>query len=385
MTKPTGTNRPARSSALDWWRDFWFKPEPATTLGLIRIAFGVLAIAWTFSLLPDLLELLGEEGVQPEPAPIQYMWGLLHVWSSDTAVWTVWAALLIGSIVLTVGWHSRLAALVVFICILSIQRRDIYVFNSGDVLIRLEALFLMFAPCGAALSLDRRRTAGSFWSAQVRAPWIIRIMQVQVSIIYLITVHDKIVGATWNQGTAVSYALRLTDLTNFTTPLWVSTNPWLMNVATWGTLLVEFAIAILVWNRRLRPWVLGAGVVMHLMILVSLAVAFFSFAIFVLYLAFIPPETAVRLVENVRRRRFSPAQFRRSGRSRAETPADVEESVVKRPIGTPDSRVKPRHRTDSEDFAEPVPNGARRSRRQQREREPVVESGSSRNGPAHRG
>jgi hypothetical protein len=69
----------------------------------------------------------------------------------------------------------------------------------------------------------------------------------------------------------------------------------------WGTLLLEFSIGILVWNRRLRPWVLGVGVLMHTGIMATMAVGFFSPSMFVLYLAFIPPDTARRLVGKLRR------------------------------------------------------------------------------------
>ncbi|KAA0019507.1 hypothetical protein FOY51_22545 [Antrihabitans cavernicola] len=261
-------------------------------LGIVRIAFGILVVAWSFSLLPNMLDLFGPDGVAPAPESIRYGWGLLHVWNNDTAVWIVWALLLVGGIALTLGWRSRVAALLVFVCILSFQRRDVWVFNSGDFLLRIEAFFLVLAPSGAALSLDRLRTAGSFWSAQVRSPWVIRLLQIQVSIIYLDTVRDKLAGTTWTGGTAVSYALRLIDLNNFPTPTWLSMSPLIVNVATWGTLLIELALGVLVWNRKLRPWVLAAGVILHLLIMVSLVVAFFSLAVFVLYLAFIPPETA---------------------------------------------------------------------------------------------
>lgn len=305
-SRPTaGAARPGDlfGRGLDLWRRFWFEPQPMTTLGLVRIAFGLLMIGWTFSLLPDLFTLFGRDGVLPRTVPIRYTWGLLHVFGgSDTGVLIVWVLLLLASLALTVGWHSRLAALIVFIGILSFERRNVYVFNSGDVVVRLEALYLMLAPSGAALSLDRRRKTGSFWDVQVRAPWALRLLQVQLSFIYLVTVHDKLGGTTWNQGTAVSYALRLTDLQAIPVPHWISANPDLMNLATWGTLALELSLGVLVWNRRLRPYLLCAGLVMHFIFVVTLAVAFFSFAMYVLYLSFVPPEAAQRFVDRVRTR-----------------------------------------------------------------------------------
>lgn len=287
------------------WRIFWFRPEPATTLGVVRIAYGLVVTGWAMSLLPDLDNMFGDRSVMPRPPSREFVWGFLPAGSGHEALLTVWWVLLVSAIALTVGWHSRLAALAVFVCVMSFMRSDPFVFNSGDVLVRMEAFFLVLAPSGAALSLDRRRTAGSFWSAQVRAPWVLRLMQIQLTVIYLFSVLNKLSGDTWREGTAVSYALRMTDIGNFPLPGWLTTNALLMNAATWSALLTEIAIGVLVWNRRLRPWALAAGVCMHATIMITFAIAFFTFAMYVLYLAFVPSDAMQRLVDGVRRR---PAQ-----------------------------------------------------------------------------
>ncbi len=283
------------------WRTFWFKPEPIYTVGLVRMAFGVLAIGWAVSLLPDLFEWFGPHGIHPQPPEGNFQWGVFGIWNSDRALVVGWSALLASSVALTVGWHSRLAALAVFVLILSFEHRNQWVFNSGDLAVRIEALMLALSPSGAALSLDQRRSTGSFWSAQQRPPWALRLMQVQLSLIYLASVQAKLNGNAWPQGTAVSYALRLHDMLLLSVPRWVALNPLLMNAATWATLAVELSVGILVWNRRLRPWVLALGVVMHTMIMVFIAVGFFSLAMFVLYLAFVPSDAVEQLPLRVRR------------------------------------------------------------------------------------
>ena len=226
--------------------------------------------------------------------------GRVWIWTDDRALVIGWALLLVSAIALTIGWHSRLAALIVFVLIMSFEFRNPFIFNSGDNLIRIEALFLAMSPCGAALSLDKYRTTGSFWSAQIRAPWPIRLMQVQLTLIYLATFQIRMTGEKWPDGTALSYAFRLDDMLIVQVPQWISTNALLMNVATSGTLLLELAIGILVWNRRCRPIVLAAGLVLHSAILVSVAVGFFTPAMFVLYLAFVSSETIRRLPDRLK-------------------------------------------------------------------------------------
>jgi membrane protein implicated in regulation of membrane protease activity len=56
----------------------------------------------------------------------------------------------------------------------------------------------------------------------------------------------------------------------------------------------------LVWHKRSCPWVLAVGVMMHLLIMMTIAVGFFTFAIFVFYLAFVPPKVVQRLPRTAR-------------------------------------------------------------------------------------
>jgi hypothetical protein len=281
------------------WRAFWFAPQPAYTLGLVRMAFGALAVAWTLALLPEMNDLFGQHSVTPERPHWPYQWGVFELSTSDTALKAGWAILLLAAVALTVGWHSRLAAIVVFVLIQSFMQLDHWVMNGGDALISVEAMFLALSSCGAALSLDQRRRTGEFWSAQCRAPWVLRLLQVQLSLIYLANVQAKLAGKSWLDGSAVSYAWRSWPL--LPAPEWFTSNALLVNVATWGTILIELAVAILVWNRKWRPWALGAGVLLHVAIMITMTVGFHSLAIFVLYLAFVPWDTVEQLPQKLKR------------------------------------------------------------------------------------
>ena len=306
MTESDSSQRSLVDTITGRWCAFWFTPQPAYTLGLVRMMFGVVVVAWTLTLLPDFSRVFGEQGVAPVYPLLDYQWSVFEVWPGDRALWIGWVLLLLSAVAMTVGWHSRFAAIVVFVLFHSFNRRGAFVFNAGDQLLTVVALILALSCCGAALSLDQRRRTGSFWSAQTMAPWPIRLMQVQLSLVYLVSVQAKLSGKFWADGAAASYTWR-TDgrWALLSAPEWLSANAILVNAATWGTLLIELAIAVLVWNRRWRFWVLAAGVVMHLTMMVTMNVAFFSVAMFVLYLAFIPWETVQSLPGRLKRRRSS--------------------------------------------------------------------------------
>jgi HTTM domain len=276
------------------WERFWFAPEDTSTLALVRIAFGLLVLAWTVTLTHDAYSFFSASGVLPSSeydGEAGTAWGLLDLTDSRLAIVLLLGVLILASLCLVAGLYTRVAAVLVFIGLISLERRNPFVFNSGDGLLKVIAFYIMLAPSGTSLSLDRWRQAkDAFWEPVRRAPWALRLMQVQLSVLYLSTVWTKLSGRTWNDGTAISYAVRLEDLARFDVPEWLANSELGTNLLTYGTLAIEAAIGILVWNRTLRPWVLGLGVILHLAIDLTLRVGFFSYAIFVLYLAFLPPD-----------------------------------------------------------------------------------------------
>jgi len=304
------------------WERFFFAPTSVATMVVVRIAFGLVALAWTASLAPDLASFFTRRGIVPVQPSNRFWIGVLSPSAPDWAVYLTWALLLVAAVCLTVGYRTRLSSVLVFVGIVSFERRNPLIFNAGDVLVRNLAFYVMLAPAGIALSVDAwRRTRAGFWTFAKRAPWALRLIQIQLSVVYASTVWAKVRGNDWNDGTAVSYALRLEDLARFRVPSFVATNLALSNLFTFGTLAIEASIAVLVWNRKARPWVLGAGVVMHLAIALNIMIGFFTMAMLAAYLSFVPPDAMERLIGRVRRRLDNARSKRQRGLVTATNPS----------------------------------------------------------------
>jgi hypothetical protein len=288
------------------WRRFWFEPEETSTLALVRIAFGVVVLAWALFLTGDIQPFFTDAGVLPGtsfPNEEAGAWSLLDLFEGELAATLVLVAVILAALSLIVGQDSRLAAVVVFVGVMSLERRNPFVFNSGDGVLRITAFCMMLAPSGESLSLDRwRRHRATFWEFPARAPWALRLLQVQMTVLYLASVSNKLASDTWNAGTAVSLAVRLDDLGRFAPPFGMAGSELITNLLTYGTLAIEASLAVLVWNRTLRPYVLALGVCLHLGIDLTLRVGFFSWAVLVLYVAFLPPESVSRHLLQLRDR-----------------------------------------------------------------------------------
>jgi hypothetical protein len=280
------------------WNRFWFTPQKTSTLALFRIAFGTIMFFWTLSLIPNLFAFFGSDGIMPTyPELGPGAWGLLQFSSSSGLLVGVLLMLLMASAALAIGFYSRIASVLVWVGVMAFSHRNPLIGNSGDELVGSLALFLALAPSGAALSVDRWRAApGRFWEFPTKAPWALRLVQIQLSAVYLSAVWQKIQGQTWRDGTAVSYALRIADVGRVPTPEFITHSVVLSELMTFGTLALEASLGVLVWNKVLRPWVLAAGVMMHLGIDFSILVGFFSFTMICAYISFVPAETAERRI-----------------------------------------------------------------------------------------
>jgi hypothetical protein len=95
--------------------------------------------------------------------------------------------------------------------------------------------------------------------------------------------------------------LRIKDVQRFSLPTFTTDSP-VINLMTYGTLAIELALAVLVWNRKLRPWVLIAGVALHLGIDYTIRVGWFSYAVIAALMSFVPAASMSRALLAVRGR-----------------------------------------------------------------------------------
>ncbi len=128
------------SRAWGAWERFWFAPESTSTLAVVRIAFAVVVLGWALAAGHDLYALWGPNGVLPEQPDLgttvgSGAWGPLGRFGSEEALLATYLALVVSSLLLLLGLRSRLASVVVFVCLMALTRRNIWVLDSGDILL----------------------------------------------------------------------------------------------------------------------------------------------------------------------------------------------------------------------------------------------------------
>ncbi len=273
--------------------------RPAWPLAVIRVMYGVILLGWTITMSFDAEDLLGSDALTPSRFATQGRWRWFDL-DSTGAIWVALAALALAAVAIIVGWRPTLWFLLAFILLVAVQRRNPVILNSGDLVIRNFALLLALCPTGAALSVDRWRRHGrsALRTAPLVAPWGLRLLQLQMMVIYFFAFWSKS-GDLWRDGTAVSTALRIGDLTRFDVPDWLTGNVLIIAVFTWGALLIEVGLAFLLWVRPLRPVLIVLGISLHLFIDLFIVVGFFGPLMVTGLMAFSDANWIDRVVDRV--------------------------------------------------------------------------------------
>jgi hypothetical protein len=271
---------------------------------VFRIATGVLLVAyylmigpsWERFFAPDGMLALTDESVRGLP---QDSWSLFY-WTGDflpVRVW--WWAGLLAALAFTAGWRTRIATAALFVLHVSMIHTNVWITNGEDLVWRMLLFYSCFASLAEVASIDawlRSRRAPADEPVRQPSIWPIRLMQVNVALIYLFSQPYKLIeDPAWLSGDALYYTMVNATWSRFPWPELFYWRP-LAAVATWGSLLGELAFPIVVWIPRVRLYAVLLLAALHTTISVVLQnVTLFSLAMPAALLIFLSSEDLRRL------------------------------------------------------------------------------------------
>ena len=267
------------------------------SISLFRILMGLLVLQiLCISIGGDFLNWYGEHAVVRSASVQQYFWqaspkfDLLLAFQNDQNLLVYFYSVIVAAIFMVLGFWSRFSCIYVTLALLSMHNHTPFNINGGDAFVRLMVMYLCFSNCGDCYSIDRwlavKRNGGSL-PIEAKPGWALRVIQIQLAIVYLHTFICKINGQQWWDGTAVYFATRLEDLMRLQMPLFDSI--WFCKFLSWYTLFVEFAMFTLVWIKDLRYYVLASALILHLGIEMAINLPVFEWAFIFALVVFIDP------------------------------------------------------------------------------------------------
>jgi len=343
-------------SRMRWWTE----PVPAERLAALRIVMSALMLLdIVFVYLPNNRVFFGKDSLG-RPEVFQYLykpywdwkaagndveflredlekespfhrslesswrWSLLYRVEDHRVIQAAIIVWIVATVLLLVGAGTRVAAVVGWLISTSFANINTFIDNGGDQIRYIVTLYFMLTPCGAVWSIDAwvlrligrltwvRRLFGRRTGPVFIYPWALRLLFVQMVLMYWCNGLYKATGIDWWAGDSLYYVLN--DLTLSRWPYVRFPIPyWLTRVLSWTVLIWELGFPLWVippWRRignaleriglRWR-WLLSFirnlpaialvfGAFFHVGIGLSMELGFFAPYVLCLYLPLLPFE-----------------------------------------------------------------------------------------------
>src|SRR5262245_12014074 len=117
------------------WDDFWFRPIPPTSIAVQRIAVGILGLILAGAYLPDMSVWLTDRGTLPLAKSVEITGVCINLFryfpSDDRGALIVLGMLSVSSVFLILGLFTRISAMLVWACGLSLFNRNPGIVTGG--------------------------------------------------------------------------------------------------------------------------------------------------------------------------------------------------------------------------------------------------------------
>ncbi len=283
-------------TVINGWNDFFFAPKSTDSIALFRILWCSLLLVYFLFDSQNIQTIYGQTGlISLETVKVHFPYPHLNLFNifgnSDNFLYLFFSIYGLAIISALLGFCTRPALIIVLCCMVTLHQRGIWMMSSSETLMRIITILLVVSPCGHSLSLDAKvaEKFPAYRKEKDWAPWAMRLIQIQLSVVYLWTVWQKFKGETWLDGTALYYATRIESFKNFPVPF-ILDNLAVIKLLTWSTLIIEAGLGLLVWIKEFRIPVIILGIAFHLGIEYTMSIPFFEWVMMVLLMIHITPE-----------------------------------------------------------------------------------------------
>ena len=294
------------------WSQLWFQSRPTSALELTRMGVGGAMLINYGLATPYLFLFWGDDGWMPRSILFD---GANDPWVQSvffyfSAPWQ-WAAFhvlfLLSCACLMLGWRTSWVKWIVLFGQMSYANRNPMLTYGVDQILACLLIILCVAPIGRGLSLDRVRAIRAAKRGNLEArlpryssPWAgacTQLMQFQMAVLFFFSGINKLRGDAWWSGDSIWAVVVNIDFYNRALLDVLAPHYWMVNVATYLTVLIEIAYPFLIWQRATRPYLLGAAIFLHLMFGTVMRMPYFSFVMVMGHVSFVREEWLTRLGE----------------------------------------------------------------------------------------
>lgn len=279
---------------------FLFGRERPTVLAVVRMAVCLVLACEVAGFFPYVIELYSTAG-----PPISW-YGEIGFHPPVPSPWAAvaWHAVLQFALLSAMaGSHTRLCLAIALLVYPAAGLLDATATFTKYTALGTHALFWLFWSESHrqwsfdAAAANREPSSAEGKSARCGSPiWPLRLLQIQMCYVYWGAAVTKIQQGSFISGELVTFSLLDDRWTGGGLAFPIALSPGLTILSSWSVLAFEVFFPVLIWFKAWRPWMLLAGVTLHLGMWLLLDLGIFSPLMIALLLSFSAPSWWERAV-----------------------------------------------------------------------------------------
>ncbi len=281
---------------LDKFRQFWTTPHRLYAASCLRVGLAVIMLLMYVVHFKERNFLWGPHG-EIDWSFYKHMadpWSLYRF--NGSVAWSeilYWCGTVV-SILFAIGIAPRITGILFYICVRSVMNRNYMSLDGGQNLLQILAFFLMFANSGEHFVIIGRTDAPTLVRTVLKKmrPTLaivhngaMSLIAGQVCMLYFWSGFYKVSGHKWQDGTAIYYVMRANEFSLPGLSPFIFHSAILVTALTYATLVFQMSFPVLMWNKRVKPFLFVAAVSFHLGIAIFMGLVAFSMTMIIADLA----------------------------------------------------------------------------------------------------
>jgi hypothetical protein len=256
---------------LPYINNFLFKPLSSNVFGFFRISVALVALLICVLLIPDFYLLFGKNGLiiwdvtdtlanplQPTIGRLYHLIGFSI--DSDTFLYLFLNVYIVSLLLFLIGWKARITAVLCWFLHLTLLNTCRFGSYGVESMLNIALFYGMFFPVGETFTYKNFRS-NPLPNAYSRL--CLRVLQIQICIIYASSGIEKAFSTEWWDGNAIWFSLTEEQFCQFDFTA-LAQFPFIPKMMGWWTLFVEIGYCFGIWFPKTRLFWLLNTILLHI-------------------------------------------------------------------------------------------------------------------------
>jgi hypothetical protein len=273
--------------------------QPAT-ISLYRRALSLYILFFTLLQLPVASQIWSPNSLLPvkfydASLPLQALNLLSHT-SIAPYYWFFLLGLLVCCLLTFFTKRTQFISILIYFFFVNLYHRSITIQNASADLIKIQLFFLLFMNENAGNY--KYELSKQFFSTLSNFAFF--ASKIQLLLVYMIASISKLGDTNWVIGTALYFVALNEEYSLEFFKSFALLFPSILKFLTWLVLGFQLIFPILVWSKKIKPYLFLFGIVMHLSIAILMGIPDFGLIMLVMYLLFCSEPWSIRITEKLK-------------------------------------------------------------------------------------